>query len=129
MPEVSPTHDSQPADVYGNREVSIIDKRLSVFINLNSMVAVLEIGAFSERYDAKRVSLLIHPVTSLLAAPLADNYGRRLTLRLGACIFCIGGACQTFCTSYTIMVIGRIISGFGVGMLSMVVPIYQVSWT
>jgi hypothetical protein len=33
---------------------------------------------------------------------------------------------QTCCVSFWTMVLGRIISGFGVGMLSMVVPIYQV---
>jgi MFS family permease len=65
-------------------------------------------------------------VTSLLAAPLADNYGRRMTLRAGACVFTIGGAVQTMCTGYYTMILGRIISGFGVGMLSMIVPIYQV---
>jgi MFS family permease len=64
-------------------------------------------------------------VTSLLAAPLADKYGRRITLRAGAIIFTIGGAIQTLCTGYMVMIIGRITSGFGVGMLSMIVPIYQ----
>nr|XP_031859525.1 uncharacterized protein CI109_004987 [Kwoniella shandongensis]KAA5526597.1 hypothetical protein CI109_004987 [Kwoniella shandongensis] len=77
---------------------------------VGNMVAVLEIGAF---------------ITSLGAAHLADNYGRRMTLRTGAIVFTIGGAVQTFCTGYGVMVVGRVISGFGVGMLSMVVPIYQ----
>jgi len=79
---------------------------------LGNMVAVLEIGAF---------------ITSLLAAPLADNYGRRFVLRTGAFVFTIGGAFQTFCSGFWWMILGRITSGFGVGMLSMVVPIYQVS--
>ncbi|KAJ9122889.1 hypothetical protein QFC24_003927 [Naganishia onofrii] len=74
------------------------------------MVAILEIGAF---------------ITSLLAAPLADAKGRRFTVRLGAAVFSIGGAVQTFTRGYRSMCIGRIISGFGVGMLSMIVPIYQ----
>ncbi|KAL7423030.1 hypothetical protein Q5752_002329 [Cryptotrichosporon argae] len=77
---------------------------------LGNMVAVLEIGAF---------------ITSLLAAPLADTYGRRFTLRFGAVLFTIGGAIQTLCQGYKTMLLGRITSGFGVGMLSMVVPIYQ----
>ncbi|WVO19924.1 uncharacterized protein IAS62_001214 [Cryptococcus decagattii] len=77
---------------------------------LGNMVAVLEIGAF---------------ITSLAAAHIADNYGRRMTLRTGAMIFTIGGAIQTFCVGYNSMLLGRFISGFGVGMLSMVVPIYQ----
>lgn len=50
-----------------------------------------------------------------------------MTLRMGALIFTVGGAFQTFCGGLTSMVIGRVISGFGVGFLSMVVPIYQVS--
>ncbi|WVN89794.1 uncharacterized protein L203_105024 [Cryptococcus depauperatus CBS 7841] len=77
---------------------------------LGNMVAALEIGAF---------------ITSLAAAHLADNYGRRMTLRTGALVFIFGGAFQTFCNGYTTMLIGRVTSGFGVGMLSMVVPIYQ----
>jgi MFS family permease len=39
-------------------------------------------------------------VTSLLAAPLADNYGRRMTLRSGAFVFTLGGAIQTFCNGF-----------------------------
>ncbi|WRT70803.1 uncharacterized protein IL334_007802 [Kwoniella shivajii] len=77
---------------------------------VGNMVAVLEIGAF---------------ITSLLAAHLADNYGRRMTLRSGAFVFTVGGAIQTWCIGFKTMILGRIISGFGVGMLSMVVPIYQ----
>lgn len=41
----------------------------------------------------------------------------------GATVFVIGGAIQTGSTSFKIMVLGRIISGFGVGLLSMIVPI------
>ncbi len=94
------------------------------------MVAVLEIGAFSEQDFSLVITTsfqlaklgphadgLSFPVTSLLAAHLADNYGRRLTLRIGAMIFTIGGAVQTFCNGYAMMVVGRVISGFGVGML------------
>ena len=50
-----------------------------------------------------------------------------MTLRIGALVFTIGGALQTFCAGFVSMVVGRVIAGFGVGMLSMVVPIYQVS--
>ncbi|WWC72683.1 uncharacterized protein I206_106647 [Kwoniella pini CBS 10737] len=77
---------------------------------VGNMVAVLEIGAF---------------ITSLAAAHLADNYGRRMTLRSGAFVFTLGGAIQTWCIGLKSMILGRVISGFGVGMLSMVVPIYQ----
>lgn len=56
-------------------------------------------------------------VTSLLAAHFADKYGRRVTMRIGAVFFSIGGVIQTFCVGYRSMVVGRFISGCGVGML------------
>lgn len=67
------------------------------------MVAILEIGAF---------------ISSLFAASLADTKGRRRTMLIGAITFCVGGVIQTVTWSYNMMCLGRIVSGFGVGMLS-----------
>jgi len=77
---------------------------------LGSMVAILEIGAL---------------ITSLMAGTLGDLIGRRRTLLLGAVIFVCGGAIQSLSTGFPMMVFGRIIAGFGVGFLSMIVPVYQ----
>ncbi|KDE04733.1 hypothetical protein MVLG_04872 [Microbotryum lychnidis-dioicae p1A1 Lamole] len=77
---------------------------------LATMVAILEIGAL---------------ITSLLAGRVGDIFGRRLTLLAGALIFTTGGAFQSFATGFKVMVFGRILSGFGVGFLSMIVPVYQ----
>ncbi|KAJ7630825.1 general substrate transporter [Roridomyces roridus] len=79
-------------------------------IEIGMMVAVLEIGAF---------------FTSLAAGMVGDMIGRRGTLFVGALVFTIGGAVQTFSVGFWTMVIGRIISGCGVGLLSTIVPIYQ----
>ncbi|KAM0751863.1 general substrate transporter [Meredithblackwellia eburnea MCA 4105] len=75
-----------------------------------TMVAILEIGAFC---------------TSLLSGYVGDVFGRRATLFAGASIFVVGGAFQTFTLGFKSMVFGRIIAGFGVGFLSMIVPVYQ----
>ncbi|GAA6042170.1 hypothetical protein JCM8097_004996 [Rhodosporidiobolus ruineniae] len=75
-----------------------------------TMVAVLEIGAF---------------ITSLLGGPLGDLFGRRFVLFSGAVIFTLGGVFQTLTTGFRTMIFGRILSGFGVGFLSFVVPVYQ----
>ncbi|KAH8120441.1 general substrate transporter, partial [Phellopilus nigrolimitatus] len=77
---------------------------------LGTMVAVLEIGAF---------------LTSIAAGRIGDIIGRRITLFCGAVLFVVGGAVQTFTTGYEVMVLGRVLSGFGVGLLSTIVPIYQ----
>ncbi|GAA5859169.1 hypothetical protein JCM8547_008899 [Rhodosporidiobolus lusitaniae] len=77
---------------------------------LATMVAILEIGAF---------------ITSLLAGVLGDLFGRRAVIFAGACVFTVGGLFQALTTGYRVMVFGRILSGFGVGFLSMCVPVYQ----
>lgn len=74
------------------------------------MVAILEIGAL---------------MTSLACGKLADVFGRKKILFWGAVVFTTGGTIQTATTGYSMMVLGRIIAGFGVGALSMVVPTYQ----
>jgi MFS family permease len=60
------------------------------------------------------------PVTSLAAGRVGDIIGRRGTLFIGAIVFTIGGAIQTFTRGYIVMIVGRIVSGFGVGLLSYV---------
>lgn len=74
------------------------------------MVAILEIGAF---------------ITSIIAGRIGDILGRRTTLFIGALVFTIGGLVQSLSSGFTSMVFGRVISGFGVGFLSTIVPIYQ----
>lgn len=74
------------------------------------MVAILEIGAF---------------ISSLIVGRLGDIIGRRKTIRYGSIIFTIGGALQTVTTGIPMMLVGRITAGFGVGMLSTIVPVYQ----
>ena len=57
-------------------------------------------------------------MTSLAAGRVGDIIGRRGTLFMGAVIFTVGGAIQTFTVGFWTMVAGRVVSGFGVGLLS-----------
>ncbi|WFD05111.1 hypothetical protein MVES1_000437 [Malassezia vespertilionis] len=77
---------------------------------IGTMVAILEIGAF---------------ITSLMSGVLADIYGRKRVIVWGALLFSLGGLAQTMANGFAMMVIGRFVSGFGVGFLSMIVPTYQ----
>jgi MFS family permease len=74
------------------------------------MVAILEIGAF---------------ISSLGVGQVGDILGRRKTILYGSLIFIVGGALQAFANGMPMMMLGRIIAGFGVGMLSAIVPVYQ----
>lgn len=75
-----------------------------------TMVAILEIGAL---------------ISSLGVGKIGDVIGRRRTIFWGAVVFLIGGALQTFATGMPMMMVGRIIAGFGVGALSTIVPVFQ----
>jgi MFS family permease len=74
------------------------------------MVAILEVGAF---------------FSSLVVGRLGDIIGRRKTILYGSLIFFVGGALQSAATGMPMMLLGRIIAGVGVGMLSTIVPVYQ----
>ncbi|KAK3943458.1 MFS glucose transporter mfs1 [Diplogelasinospora grovesii] len=79
-------------------------------VEIGTMVAILEIGAF---------------ISSLIVGRLGDILGRRKTIFYGSCIFFVGGALQTLARNMMMMMLGRIIAGLGVGMLSTIVPVYQ----
>lgn len=74
------------------------------------VIAILEIGAM---------------ISSLLVAKLSETFGRKRVILFGTFLFIIGGCLQSFCTNLFTFGIGRVISGFGVGILSTIVPSYQ----
>lgn len=61
-----------------------------------------------------------------ISAPLAsDTLGRRYGLFISCIIFCVGVILQTAATTQTLLIVGRVIAGLGVGVLSSIVPLYQ----
>ncbi|KAE9376701.1 general substrate transporter [Stipitochalara longipes BDJ] len=60
-----------------------------------------------------------------LAGPIGDRLGRRMTIEIGAIIFCLGGALQTGAQNIGFLYSGRAIAGLGVGFLVMIIPLYQ----
>lgn len=60
-----------------------------------------------------------------LAGPSGDWLGRRLTIVVGAIIFCLGGGLQTGAQNIGFLYSGRFFAGLGVGFLVMIVPLYQ----
>jgi MFS family permease len=54
-----------------------------------------------------------------------DSLGRRKTIMLGAFINLVGAILQSAAQNLAMILVGRIMAGWAVGVLSMSVPIYQ----
>ncbi|KAF8582738.1 MFS monosaccharide transporter [Ramaria rubella] len=62
---------------------------------------------------------------ALASAPIADRTGRRVGIMISCLIFSIGIALQTASTAMPLFVVGRVIAGLGVGLVSCLIPMYQ----
>ncbi|KAI7885708.1 general substrate transporter [Lichtheimia hyalospora FSU 10163] len=73
------------------------------------IVAIFELGAL---------------VTSIVAGWVIDCFGRVAAIRIGGVIFIVGGTLQTASKNTVMLLLGRLIAGFGVGFFSTVIPMY-----
>ncbi|KAM3434860.1 hypothetical protein MY4824_005190 [Beauveria thailandica] len=55
---------------------------------------------------------------------LADAYSRKYSIMIAVAVFTVGSVLQTAAVDYPMLVAARLIGGIGIGMLSMVVPLY-----
>ena len=62
---------------------------------------------------------------ALTAAPTGDFFGRRVGLMVTMMVFSLGVVLQTAATSIPLFVAGRFFAGYGVGMVSALIPLYQ----
>lgn len=63
-------------------------------------------------------------VGALLAGGLADHRGRRKTLIIAGALFFVGALVQATAPGTAVLVVGRFIIGFGVGIASVAAPLY-----
>ena len=64
-------------------------------------------------------------VGAFFGGPSGDFLGRRKTIALGCLVFLFGGALQTGAPTLSCMWAGRWFAGIGVGILTMIIPMYQ----
>ncbi|CZR59819.1 probable monosaccharide transporter [Phialocephala subalpina] len=62
---------------------------------------------------------------ALTAAPVADRIGRRFALIVSCFVFILGVILQTAATELPMFVAGRFFAGYGVGLVSALIPLYQ----
>jgi sugar porter (SP) family MFS transporter len=63
-------------------------------------------------------------VGAFSGGPLSDRIGRRPTTLLAAIIFGLGALAVAFAPSVAFIILGRFLLGLGVGLASMIVPLY-----
>lgn len=85
-----------------------------------------------EQFTAREMSILVSFLSlgtffGALTAPfISDSYGRKTTVIFSTFfVFMIGNSLQVAATSIGLLVAGRFLSGFSVGLISAVVPLYQ----
>lgn len=55
---------------------------------------------------------------------IADKYSRKYSIVIAVVVFTVGSVLQTAAMDYAMLVVARFIGGLGIGMLSMVAPLY-----
>ena len=73
------------------------------------MTAMIELGAF---------------LGALNQGWIADKISRKYSIVVAVVIFTVGSIVQTAAVDYAMLTVGRFVGGIGVGMLSMVAPLY-----
>jgi MFS transporter, SP family, sugar:H+ symporter len=61
---------------------------------------------------------------AMLVSVMADSIGRKWSIFVGGLFFAGGGIVQSAVSDLVMFYVGRVISGFGIGILSMVVPLF-----
>ncbi|KAK5004482.1 hypothetical protein LTR28_008848, partial [Elasticomyces elasticus] len=77
------------------------------------------IGAINSTFSGGAV------LGSLMGGFTMDRFGRKSTIQIGALIAIVGAVLQSAAVNLSMMLVGRIISGWAVGLMSMSVPVYQ----
>ena len=63
-------------------------------------------------------------VGSIIAGPVSNLYGRKISLYFACCWWLVGTAIQTGCNGVGSLIAGRVINGVCVGITSSQVPVY-----
>ncbi|KAJ8434896.1 hypothetical protein Cgig2_003335 [Carnegiea gigantea] len=63
-------------------------------------------------------------VASLVASTVTRRLGRKLSMLMGGVLFCAGAIINGFAKDVAMLIVGRILLGFGVGFANQSVPLY-----
>ncbi|GIZ37632.1 hypothetical protein CKM354_000107500 [Cercospora kikuchii] len=99
------------------------------------MTDVIASSHFLNYFNTVKTSPIIGAINStfsggavfgaLMGGLTMDRYGRKKTVQIGALIAAVGAILQCAAVNLAMILIGRIIAGWAVGLMSMSIPVYQ----
>jgi MFS family permease len=95
----------------------IISPNFVAYMNPDGNTSV--IGAINSTFNGGAV------FGALMGGETMDRVGRRMTIMIGALICVVGATIQTAAVNLSMILVGRILAGWAIGLLSMSVPVYQ----
>lgn len=87
---------------------------ISDSMNLNHSQTQLVVGSLN----------FVSAFGTLIAGETADAFGRKTTVWLCCVFYTVGTVLMTFATNYEFLLLGRIVTGLGVGVSFVVIPVY-----
>jgi sugar porter (SP) family MFS transporter len=63
-------------------------------------------------------------IAIFIAGPLGDIWGRKRIIIIGQIFFIIGVIITVLCNDFTTLIAGRLVQGIGIGVVSMLIPLY-----
>ncbi|KAK4101317.1 general substrate transporter [Parathielavia hyrcaniae] len=115
---------------------------VGVFASLGSLLFGYDLGVIAQVIAAQSFNTKFNPTENetgavvsvftggaffgaAFAGPMGDKLGRRWTILIGSVVFILGGALQTGAQALSYLYSGRLFAGVGVGILCMIIPLYQ----
>ncbi|KAI8871288.1 general substrate transporter, partial [Ramicandelaber brevisporus] len=98
---------------------------------MGSAMAMDNFKSYFDKPDAFMRGFIVAMLTlgcflgSLIAAPMTDRLSRKRSIMIAAFVFTVGGALQCAAWARWVLILGRVIAGLGIGVLSMAVPLFQ----
>lgn len=107
--------------------------------SLTSILLGYDVGVMSvaRKYVDRQLSLtsvqseivmgslnLVAAFGGLIAGKAADKFGRNRAIALACLIFLTGSACMTLAWNFRVLLVGRIVTGLGVGCGFVIAPVY-----
>ncbi|KAJ5294153.1 hypothetical protein N7508_008974 [Penicillium antarcticum] len=99
------------------------------------MTDVIDSPNFLQYFNTTQTSSIVGAINSTFSGGAVlgslqggltmDHFGRKFTIQLGAFLCLIGASLQAAAQNLSMILIGRILAGWAVGLMSMAVPVYQ----